>query len=97
MKRGINLNILSVENITHSFTERKLFDKASFYLHEGDKVGVIGINGTGKSTLLKIRKNQQTSLKDRKRKTRRVQRLQYPERNLISIFLKIIQRRKWRT
>lgn len=39
MKRGINLNILSVENITHSFTERKLFDKASFYLHEGDKVG----------------------------------------------------------
>lgn len=54
MKRGINLNILSVENITHSFTERKLFDKASFYLHEGDKVGVIGINGTGKSTLLKI-------------------------------------------
>ena len=44
MKRGINLNILSVENITHSFTERKLFDKASFYLHEGDKVGVIGIN-----------------------------------------------------
>ena len=54
MKRGINLNILSLENITHSFTERKLFDKASFYLHEGDKVGVIGINGTGKSTLLKI-------------------------------------------
>lgn len=48
------MNILSVENITHSFTERKLFDKASFYLHEGDKVGVIGINGTGKSTLLKI-------------------------------------------
>ncbi|MEE0295167.1 MAG: ATP-binding cassette domain-containing protein, partial [Eubacterium sp.] len=46
------MNILSVENITHSFTERKLFDKASFYLHEGDKVGVIGINGTGKSTLL---------------------------------------------
>lgn len=31
-----------------------LFDDASFFLHEGDKVGIIGINGTGKSTLLKI-------------------------------------------
>lgn len=48
------MNILSLENITHSYTERKLFDEASFYLHEGDKVGIIGINGTGKSTLLKI-------------------------------------------
>lgn len=48
------MNILSLENITHSYTERKLFDHADFYLHEGDKVGLIGINGTGKSTLLKI-------------------------------------------
>lgn len=48
------MNILSVENISHSYTERKLFDDTSFYLHEGEKVGVIGINGTGKSTLLKI-------------------------------------------
>ena len=48
------MNILSLENITHSYTERKLFDEASFYLHEGEKVGIIGINWTGKSTLLKI-------------------------------------------
>jgi ParB family chromosome partitioning protein len=46
---------------------------------------------------IKNEENQQTSLKERKRKLRRVQRLQYPKRNLISIFLKIIQRRKWRT
>ncbi len=48
------MNILTVENITKSYGERKLFDKAGFYLQEGEKAGIIGINGTGKSTLLKI-------------------------------------------
>ena len=41
-------------NLTHSFTEQKLFDDVSFSLNEHEKVGIIGINGTGKSTLLKI-------------------------------------------
>ena len=48
------MNIISVTDITKTYTERKLFEKASFYLQEREKVGVIGINGTGKSTLLKI-------------------------------------------
>lgn len=48
------MNIISVTDITKTYTERKLFEKASFYLAEREKVGVIGINGTGKSTLLKI-------------------------------------------
>ena len=48
------MNLLTAENIEKSFTERKLLNEASFYLEEGEKVGIIGINGTGKSTLLKI-------------------------------------------
>ena len=48
------MNLLTVDHITKSYTGRQLVDDASFYLQENEKVGVIGINGTGKSTLLKM-------------------------------------------
>ena len=48
------MNLINIENVTKSYTERKLFEDASFSLQEGEKVGVIGINGTGKTTLLKM-------------------------------------------
>ena len=46
--------LLSAEAITKSYREGNLLDGVSLYLEEGDKAGIIGINGTGKSTLLKI-------------------------------------------
>lgn len=48
------MSLITVENLTHSYTDRKLFENACFHLLEGEKVGIIGVNGTGKSTLLKI-------------------------------------------
>lgn len=48
------MNLLTLENITKNYTDRILFNQISLGINEGDKIGVIGINGTGKSTLLKI-------------------------------------------
>lgn len=48
------MNLITAEHLTHSYTERLLLNDTSFHLNEDEKVGIIGINGTGKSTLLKI-------------------------------------------
>lgn len=48
------MNILSAEKISKSYSEKILFDDISLGINEGDKIGVIGVNGTGKSTLLKV-------------------------------------------
>lgn len=48
------MNLLNVEKMSKSFTDKILFDQVTLGINEGDKIGVIGINGTGKSTLLKI-------------------------------------------
>ncbi len=46
--------LLNAENITKSYNERPLLQSISLAIDQGDKIGVIGVNGTGKSTLLKI-------------------------------------------
>lgn len=46
--------ILAVEGLTKTYGAKTLFEKISFYIEENDKIGVVGVNGTGKSTLLKV-------------------------------------------
>ncbi len=48
------MNILNIENISKIYGEKVIFDQASFGIQEGDKIGIIGINGTGKTTLLRM-------------------------------------------
>lgn len=48
------MNLFTAENISKTFTDKVLLDHIDFGIQEGDKIGVLGINGTGKSTLLKI-------------------------------------------
>ncbi len=48
------MNILNIEHISKIFGEKVIFDDVSCGIQEGEKIGVIGINGTGKTTLLKL-------------------------------------------
>ena len=48
------MNLLTIKNMSKSYTNRILFDNIDFSINDNDRIGVIGINGTGKSTLLKI-------------------------------------------
>ena len=48
------MNLLTMEHVTKAYTDRVLLDDVAFGINENEKIGVIGINGMGKSTLLKI-------------------------------------------
>ena len=47
-------NIVTIEHLSKVYTERQIFQDTDFSINEGEKVALIGVNGTGKSTLLRI-------------------------------------------
>lgn len=59
------MNLINIENITKNYTDTPLFEDASFTVDEMEKVGIIGINGTGKTTLLKMLIGMETPDKGR--------------------------------
>ena len=48
------MNLINLENVSKSYTDSKLLDQINFSMDDQEKVGIIGVNGTGKSTLLKL-------------------------------------------
>ena len=54
------MNIINIEHISKIYGEKVIYDDASFGIQQGDKIGIVGINGTGKSTLLKMVTGEET-------------------------------------
>ena len=87
--------LLSAEHLSINFGSRQLLEDVNFYLNEGDKVGVIGINGTGKSTLLKILLGEEEPDSGKLRMGPTVKvgylpqiiRFSHPERNLVDTMI----------
>lgn len=48
------MHVMTLENVSKSYSDKTLFDDINFSINDTDKIGLIGINGTGKSTLLRI-------------------------------------------
>ena len=48
------MNVLNLEHISKVYGDKVIFDDISCGIHQGDKIGIIGINGTGKTTFLRI-------------------------------------------
>ena len=55
------ISYLQIENLTKSYGDRVLFDSVTFGVNQGDKIGLIAKNGTGKSTLLSIISGKETA------------------------------------
>ena len=53
--------LLTAEKISKSYTQRKLLDEVSFSIESGEKIGLVGVNGTGKTTLLRILAGQESA------------------------------------
>lgn len=54
------MNIINIEHISKIYGEKVIYEDASFGIQQGDKIGIVGINGTGKSTLLKMIAGEET-------------------------------------
>ena len=48
------MSLLEITNLSHSFREKVLYKNAGFSLNKGEHIGIVGQNGTGKSTLIKL-------------------------------------------
>ena len=54
------MNIINIEHISKIYGEKTIYEDASFGIQQGDKIGIVGINGTGKSTLLRMIAGEET-------------------------------------